>query len=344
MYYQGGGACWENLTCGIPVCKNGADPVGDDPDNTETGLGDLNNPDNPFKDWNIVFVTYCTCDIHFGDIDQTYSGPLPDVNVSHRGFQNAKVAEKFAREHFLNPETVFVTGSSAGGYGALFHAPLLHEVWPASAFNTLGDASNGVITPDFLQNEFQNWNFEANIPDDVPGVVDSITSSEGMVAYVEAVAKFYDESTWAHYTSAYDGGTGGQTGFYNIMLNDDNPLAGLTWWEGSCQFNEVMVEQADDTFDRVPDNYRFYIGTGSRHTMYGSDKVYDDQNGGESQTIVDWISDMIAYEPKSSDPGDWQNVECSDCGIVQAGDPRPPVIPTDPFFNDAGQPVIVCEE
>ncbi len=122
MYYQGGGACWENLTCSIPVCKNGADPVTDDPDNATAGFADLSNPDNPFKDWNIVFVTYCTCDIHFGDADQTYSGLFPDINVSHRGFENAKVVEKFARENFLNPDAVFVTGSSAGGYGALFRA------------------------------------------------------------------------------------------------------------------------------------------------------------------------------------------------------------------------------
>jgi len=24
---------------------------------------------------------------------------------------------------------------------------------------------------------------------------------------------------WAHYSTAYDGGAGGQTGFYNLMLN-----------------------------------------------------------------------------------------------------------------------------
>jgi hypothetical protein len=344
MYYQGGGACWENLTCGIPVCKDGADPVADDPDNASSGFADLDNPDNPFRDWNIVFVTYCTCDVHFGDVDQVYSGFLPDVAVSHRGFENAKVAEKFAREHFLNPEVVFVTGSSAGAYGALFHGPLLHETWPASRFSVLGDAGNGVITPDFLQNEFANWNFTANIPDDIPGVLESIESGEGMVAYIDAVADFFPESKWGHYTTSYDGGSGGQTGFYNLMLNNNNPIAALTWWEGSCQFNDVMVEQAAETSSRVPDNYRFYIGAGSRHTMYGNDKVYTDQSGGEDQTIVDWVEDMIAFDPDSSSPSEWQSVECTDCGLVLPGDPTPPVIPTDPFFDDAGQTVIVCSE
>lgn len=344
VYYQGGGACWENLTCGIPVCKNGADPLSDDPDNASSGFANLDDPDNPFKDWNAVFVTYCTCDVHYGDIDQVYSGIFPDVAVSHRGFENAKVVEKFAREHFLNPETIFVTGSSAGAYGALYHGPLLHDAWPASRFSVLGDAGNGVITQDFLENEFSNWNFAANLPDDIPGVLESITNGEGTVGYVEAVADFFPETKWAHYTTSYDGGSGGQTGFYNVMLNESNPLAGLTWWEASCQFNEVMIDQAAETFTRVPDNYRFYIGAGSRHTMYGNDKVYTDQSGGEDQTIVDWVEDMIAFEPGVSSASEWQNVECTDCELVLPGDPTPPVIPTDPFFDDMGQTVIMCFE
>lgn len=344
VYYQGGGACWENLTCGIPVCKDGADPVNDDPDNVTTGFADMSNPDNPFKDWNAVFVTYCTCDVHFGDADQVYSGILPDVAISHRGFQNAKVVEKFAREHFLNPDEIFVTGSSAGAYGAVFHGPLLHEAWPASRFSVLGDAGNGVITSDFLQNEFENWNFLANTPEDVPGVLESIESGEGMVAYIDAVADHYPASKWAHYSTAYDGGTGGQTGFYNVMLNDNNPAAALSWWGGSCQFNDAMSGQAYETFDRAPTNYRYYIGTGSRHTMYGSDKVYTDQSGGEQQTVVAWIEDMIAYEPGVSSPDAWQNVECTDCGLVLPGDPTPPAIPTDPFFDDGGQTVISCTQ
>ncbi|MFQ5514491.1 MAG: pectin acetylesterase-family hydrolase [Myxococcota bacterium] len=343
MYYQGGGACWENLTCSVPVCKDGADPVSDDPDNATSGFTDLSNPNNPFRDWNVVFVTYCSCDIHFGDIDQVYSGIFPDVTVRHRGFQNAKTVEKFARENFLAPEEVFVTGSSAGGYGALFHGPLLHEVWPAAQIHVLGDASNGVITSSFLQNEFSNWNFLANLPPDIPGVEDAISQGTGMVGYVETVAKFFPSTNWAHYTTAYDGGTGGQTGFYNVMLNGNDPLAALSWWNGSCAFNSVMVQQAADTFGLVPENYRYYIGTGSRHTMYGNDKIYTDQTGGESQTVVDWVRDMLAYRPGISLPTGWSNVTCSDCGIVLPGDPVPPTIPTPPFEDDGmGGVRIVC--
>jgi len=48
------------------------------------------------------------------------------------------------------------------------------------------------------------------------------------------------------------------------MLNGNNPVAALEWWQGSCKFNDVMVDQALDTFDRAPTNYRDYIGAGSQ--------------------------------------------------------------------------------
>lgn len=332
MYYQGGGACWNNLTCSVPSCKTLPD---ENLDNYDSGFADLSNENNPFRDWHIVFVSYCTCDIHFGDTTQDYEG----LTVEHRGYHNSKVAEKWAREHFLNPEEVFVTGSSAGAYGAWFNAPLLHEVWPASQFHVLADAGNGVITQDFLQNEFGNWNFTANLPD-IPGVLEAITTGDGMPAYTEAVASYFPETNWAHYATLYDGGQGGQTGFYNIMLNGGNPLAALVWWNASCAFGEQVLAQSISTYDAVPSNYRYYFGTGSRHTMWGANKVYDDTTGGVP-TVVDWVNGMLASGPDGRDPA-WTNVLCDNCGLTLPDDPKPS--PLEPPFEQQGEDVvIVCE-
>ena len=262
-----------------------------------------------------MFVSYCSCDVHFGDATQDYG----DVTVEHKGYHNSKVAEKWAREHFLNPEEVFVTGSSAGAYGAWFNAPLLHEVWPASQMHVLADAGNGVITTDFLQNEFGNWNFVANLPD-IPGVIEAITTGNGMPAYTEAVATEFPNTNWAHYSTKHDGGSGGQTGFYNVMLTG-SPLGALSWWDASCAFGDTALAQSMSTFDTVPSNYRYYFGTGSRHTMWGNDKVYSDTTGGVP-TVVDWVEGMLASGPDGRDPA-WSNVECDNCGLLLAGDPRP---------------------
>src|SRR5215468_673643 len=58
MYYESGGACWEPLTCSFPdSCYKNVDPNGpNSPNSLHTGFFDLTNPENPFRDWNIVFV------------------------------------------------------------------------------------------------------------------------------------------------------------------------------------------------------------------------------------------------------------------------------------------------
>jgi len=108
-----------------------------------------------------------------------------------------------------------------------------------------------------------------------------------------------------------------------------------TWWNASCAWNPIMVQQAHNTAAEVPNNYRYYIGTGSRHTMYGSDKVYTDTTGGVP-TIASWLTSMLARD------GGWTNVECSsDCGKLQPGDPAPsPLAP--PFGPSGPETVITC--
>ena len=332
MYYQGGGACWNSLTCGVPSCDTTVDPSptgSDSPNNVHTGFADLGNPQNPFKDWNIVFVSYCSCDVHFGDAAQDYP-----PHVEHRGYENARVVEKWAREHFVNPDEVFVTGSSAGAYGAWFNAPLHERVWPASKFEVLADAGNGVITHSFLDSYFPNWNFAANVPTDIPGLTDVLTNGSGIPGYTEVVANFFPRTRWAHYCSAYDGGFGGQSSFYNIMLKNNNPVAAITWWNASCQFNSVMRSQAIATAAAVPSNYRYYIGTGSRHTMWGSNKVYTDTTGGVP-TLVDWVGAMLDGTPA------WTDVECTNCGLLLPGDPAPSPLQA-PFSMIGTDIVITC--
>jgi len=349
IHYMGGGACWDGFTCGdsipdvTPTCNTSADLDLNEGD--RGGFGDLSNEANPFKDWHTLFVTYCSCDIHFGDATRNYEGMT--VPVQHKGYHNAKVAERWAREHFYNPEEVFVTGTSAGAYGAWFNAPLLHEVWPASQIHVLADAGNGVITPEFLKNEFGNWDFEKNLPD-IPGVKEAIDEGGGVPAYTEAVASYFPDTNWAHYSTMYDGGGGGQTGFYNVML-EMSPLGVLTWWEASCEWGKIALEQSESTFAAVPGNYRYYFGTGSKHGMYINNKVYRDTAGGVP-TIVDWVNAMLASRPGAPDAA-WVNRVCEDCGVLLEGtmgdssdtpDPRPTPDLVAPFGEQGDDVVTNC--
>ena len=82
IYMQGGGACWDSLTCFLIKSAS----------NLETGYGpsqfnsapergmfavDRTKAQNPFRDMSYVFIPYCTGDVHAGDAVQTYGSNPP---------------------------------------------------------------------------------------------------------------------------------------------------------------------------------------------------------------------------------------------------------------------------
>jgi hypothetical protein len=336
MYYQGGGACWNGTSCWVAntfknfarqrECVLGSNPgtnctlegdaactgggtcgpyfSEDNPDLVGTGFADSSDPDNPFKEWHIVFVTYCTGDVHWGNAFGAYG---PGQGIQHRGRINAMVAEKFAREHFPNPEEVFVTGSSAGSYGALFNSAfLMDEVYPASEFNVLGDAGIGVITKGWLEDSFGNWGVDGTLPKFIPAL-DVPANTLSMPDVIAALANYFPQHRFASYQTAYDGSGGGQSAFFNVMRNPSDVLQWPLWWQNTCDWNACMRQFVENIDDNTS-NFRFFTGAGSAHTGFGFDKIYDDTTGG-MPTFVDWINDMRADAPG------WTSQHCGGTGV-----------------------------
>ncbi len=321
VYYEGGGACFDQLTCGNPVYDSSVEDD-DNPGLYTTGLGDVTNPANPFRDWNAVFVSYCTGDIHWGDATVTYGTGPGAVTINHRGAVNGRVVEKWAREHFVAPDEVFVSGSSAGAYGAISGSTFLMEkVYRASQFNVVGDAGNGIVTDTFVQTQLLGWGIENNLPRWIPALDVPDLRSLDIADLWAAVANFYPRNRFAQYTSAFDGGSGSQTFFYNVMVNVADITKWLNWWEQSCDWNAKMRTLAQDTAARAS-NYRYYIGAGDRHTIWGSNKIYTDSKGGVPP-FVDWVQAMRAGSSA------WTNVECTDCSLL-AEDSNPMMPPFNP--------------
>jgi len=67
IYFQGGGACWNWVSCsGMFDPSVEADELYD-----YEGIFDRENPANPFREFEIVFIPYCTGDVHVGDVVRT---------------------------------------------------------------------------------------------------------------------------------------------------------------------------------------------------------------------------------------------------------------------------------
>lgn len=188
-------------------------------------------PANPFKNYDVVFIPYCTGDLHIGHANTVYVNPLTGTNVtiSHYGYDNVLSVLKYIQQNYTNVQTVFVTGQSAGGYGAILNYPVVREtikgINAGAQVSMLSDASNGIVpasgTPGaFFPKLASKWGVEAaqNLPTWVTGIAADYTSNAAnnasMNDFFTKVAAFYSGDRLAQYAAIFDSN---QRFFYNVM-------------------------------------------------------------------------------------------------------------------------------
>jgi hypothetical protein len=134
VYFEGGGACWDQNAC---LGKGKLSEVASNPNGVpenyfsklNLGAYGLSTPlitRTPLlgkiftQDWNIVYVPYCTGDVHAGNKVMVYNDadPANQLVYYHRGYANAKSLAKWMKANMPQPEQLLVSGSSAGGVGA----------------------------------------------------------------------------------------------------------------------------------------------------------------------------------------------------------------------------------
>jgi len=149
IHFQGGGACWDESSCvrplGITNIKGFYLPrIFEWMFKAFFSHGIMNNnlETNPFKNWNIVFIPYCTADLHIGNAENIYTDiDGNDIVVKHNGRTNARSALNWIRNNIKDPRKVFITGESAGGYGSIFWTPEIVNLFQNSRFYQLSDCS-----------------------------------------------------------------------------------------------------------------------------------------------------------------------------------------------------------
>jgi cysteine-rich repeat protein len=110
IYLEGGGACFNDV-CDFSAFNIPFIPPPD-------GIFNRNNPGNPVKDWSMIYVPYCTGDIHGGDRDTELGGQVR----TFRGYRNITRYLELWVPKFADAERVLLTGISAGGFGAGLNA------------------------------------------------------------------------------------------------------------------------------------------------------------------------------------------------------------------------------
>ncbi|MBC2716993.1 MAG: hypothetical protein HF978_16945 [Desulfobacteraceae bacterium] len=301
IFFQGGGGCWDYMNCVAAPTYNQYQfeelwMFSDDMEGQ--GIFDQTRKDNPFKDWGFVYIPYCTGDLFWGANDANYYG----TEIKHRGFVNFQAVLKYIEDHTNFPGKIFVTGASAGSYGATMAFPYIKQSFPWSNAYLLGDAGNGVMGGTFPTEGIDNWNVQ--MPDWI--FPDGFNPTMTMEEIYTKIAAEYPCNQLAQYTTAFDGI---QIFFYNVMLNIDNPYE----WENITApvigaWHYTMKDFAYNTAAASP-NYRYYIAAGTDHTILRSPKFYTEDSA-EGVSFVEWVDRMIKT-PRN--PRKWKSLECEDC-------------------------------
>jgi hypothetical protein len=124
----GGGACFST------DCDEGTPTEPPAPD----GIFDFGRPENPFRDYTVVHVSYCTGDVHLGDnTAQSPSGRLVHFN----GWINGAAAREHLAANFPDAAQVVVIGLSAGAVAAPLYAAAISDQLPDARIIVLADSS-----------------------------------------------------------------------------------------------------------------------------------------------------------------------------------------------------------
>lgn len=133
VMFEGGGACWSQGICEGEGGILGASNPNGVPTNYLTGLTraflgyvtPFTSRINPLasiqtQSWNIVYVPYCTGDVHVGNKVAVYSDKDPSRPRTeyHRGDRNIVATANWLAANMYRPDELLVTGFSAGGTGA----------------------------------------------------------------------------------------------------------------------------------------------------------------------------------------------------------------------------------
>ncbi len=155
VMFEGGGACWDQ-----GACKGGTLLDAVNPDGIPTNyMTDWNRQAHlglvtPFtmrlhplqsvqtQSWNIVYLTYCTGDVHTGNKVALYDNvdPTNAMAYHHRGMVNAKAVAAWMAKNLKQPEKLFLTGFSAGGVGSAALYPAFREALKPKQMSLLADS------------------------------------------------------------------------------------------------------------------------------------------------------------------------------------------------------------
>ncbi len=234
IFLDGGGACFDPITCRSGLASRG--PFGQaqfESRLASEGGGSILDravADPVFGHATLVFVPYCTGDVHWGRSTNDYPGA---GTWHHHGQPNLAADIGWLADRLAPPVRLVVSGSSAGGYGSFLAHDLARTAWPSARGFLVDDSGPPLVGDDVPAVEraawYASWRLDLTLAPLCPGCRDDLSQ------ILSAIADKYPQDRIALLSSRQDAVIRSfllqtPTGFENALLQlvDQRiaPLAG----------------------------------------------------------------------------------------------------------------------
>lgn len=287
IYFQGGGGCWNYETCTPGSSWYDSDARPNEVARYRNGIFDFDNPENPFADYDMVFIPSCNGDVYMGDNVVEYTNAAGDSLTHHyKGYQNAAAALDATDDFFAMPQSVFITGCSAGSVGSAYHATHIIEAYPNIPVRQIGDSLAFTFGRP-VRLGVGMYDIGATLP---------AWSSQDPDAY--QMSQFYIELAAQHPTYQFG------------MLNSLSDSVQIRFYQGNGR--DAASWEADLSADLVSihagaENFVSLTLDGSLHCFTPRSQFYTASVDGVR--MVDWFADYANGELMPS-------LQCDDCEVL----------------------------
>ncbi|MBA3462361.1 MAG: hypothetical protein H0T46_20535 [Deltaproteobacteria bacterium] len=287
IYMEGGGACFNSSTCNSVAHPSGwnASNFASEIGLYNVGLFDRIDDKNPLKDATFIFIPYCTGDVHSG------SNPNGMGGRAFVGYANVGHDLDLIIAQSADVKRVVLTGSSAGGFGALINYDRTATAFGDTPVFLLDDSGpplgDQYLAPCLQQKFREAWNLDAAIPAGCTACKQA--NGGGLANALGFLADKYPDRRFGLITANRDGVI---RSFYGYGYPDCVAGASGTPMPESA-FSAGITQLRDETL-ASHDNFRVYTKDSGEHVwlLFPPDTV-SPRKDGSGKHLATWINEML---------------------------------------------------
>ncbi len=259
---------------------------------------------NPLKEWSMVYVPYCTGDVHGGTNPNASPGSLQDqrfVGYTNLGLFYRSFGASYGTD-FRSGSEIVLCGSSAGSFGALLNYDRTQQFFADSHITVIAD-SGMIFRDDYLEPCLQKrWRELFNLDDILPRDCaecfhdDGGGLLEGFGNYLYR-EKYPNRMVGGGISSAQDDI---MKLFLSTGLNDCTTGSLVASVGGFLQMSPYPPERypagMTDAMEFLGvDRFGTYFMTGNKHQYLFRARYYEENDTG--MTIAEWIGEFLNGNP-----------------------------------------------